>query len=108
MAATVLAVGVACDGFTVRTLSRKSTIPPPRRRLADACEGQVEVVGDDVIADMLAMWMARPGAAELVRELLSTDHLQLAFCELPEATGRSFASVSGSVDDALPIGISDA
>ena len=54
---------------------------------------------------MLALWMARPGAAELVRELLSTDHADLTFIELPNAPRRSFASVSGSVDGALPIGV---
>jgi hypothetical protein len=105
VAATVLAVGVACDGFTRQNVVAEVDDPAAAQTLSDACEGQVEVVGDDVIADMLAMWMARPGAAELVRELLSTDHVRLAFSELPQATGQSFASVSGSVDDALPIGI---
>ena len=105
VAATVLAVGVACDGFTHQTVVAEVDDPAAAQTLTDACEGQVEVVGDDVIADMLAMWMARPGAAELMRELLSTDHVRLTFSELPEARGRSFASVSASVDDALPIGI---
>jgi Trk K+ transport system NAD-binding subunit len=105
VAATVLAVGVACDGFTHQTVVAEVDDPAAAQTLTDACQGQVEVVGDDVIADMLAMWMARPGAAELVRELLSTDHVRLTFSELPEARGRSFAAVSASVDDALPIGI---
>jgi ion channel POLLUX/CASTOR len=105
VAATVLAVGVACGGFTHQTVVAEVDDPAAAQTLTDACEGQVEVVGDDVIADMLAMWMARPGAAELVRELLSTDHVRLTFSELPEALGRSFAKVSASVDDALPIGI---
>jgi Trk K+ transport system NAD-binding subunit len=105
VAATVLAVGVACDGFTHQTVVAEVDDPAAAQTLSDACEGQVEVVGDDVIADMLAMWMARPGAAELVRELLSIDHVRLTFSELAEARGRSFASVSASVDDALPIGI---
>ncbi len=105
VAATVLAVGVACNGFTHQTVVAEVDDPAAAQTLSDACEGQVEVVGDDVIADMLAMWMARPGAAELVRELLSTDHVELSFNELPEAAGQSFATVSASIDDALPIGI---
>jgi ion channel POLLUX/CASTOR len=105
VAATVLAVGVACDGFTHQTVVAEVDDPAAAQTLTAACEGQVEVVGDDVVADMLAMWMARPGAAELVRELLATDHVQLAFIEMPIAPQRSFASVSGSVDGALPIGI---
>jgi ion channel POLLUX/CASTOR len=108
VAATVLAVGVACDGFTHQTVVAEVDDPAAAQTLNEACEGQVEVVGDDVIADMLAMWMARPGAAELVRELLSTDHVQLTFSALPEAAGRSFATVSAAVDDALPIGIRSA
>jgi Trk K+ transport system NAD-binding subunit len=108
VAATVLAVGVACDGFTHQTVVAEVDDPAAAQTLTDACEGQVEVVGDDVIADMLAMWMARPGAAELVRELLSAEHVQLSFSELPEAAGRSFATVSVAVDDALPIGIRSA
>jgi ion channel POLLUX/CASTOR len=108
VAATVLAVGVACDGFTHQTVVAEVDDPAAAQTLTDACEGQVEVVGDDVVADMLAMWMARPGAAELVRELLSTDHVELTFTELPDAAGQSFASVLGTVDDALPIGISTA
>jgi hypothetical protein len=105
VAATVLAVGVACEGFTHQTIVAEVDDPAAAQTLTDACEGQVEVVGDDVIADMLAMWMARPGAAELVRELLSTDRVQLTFSEPPEAAGQPFATVSGSIDDALPIGI---
>jgi ion channel POLLUX/CASTOR len=105
VAATVLAVGVACDGFTQQTVVAEVDDPAAAQTLTDACEGQVEVVGDDVVADMLAMWMARPGAAELVRELLSTDHVQLALIEMPIAHRRSFANVSGSVDGAIPIGI---
>ena len=95
VAATVLAVGVACDGFTHQTVVAEVDDLAAAQTLTDACEGQVEVVGDDVVADMLAMWMARPGAAELMRELLSTDHVRLTFCELPDARGRSFASVVG-------------
>ena len=105
MAAAVLAVGVACDGFTGQTVVAEVDHPAAAQTLTDACEGQVEVVGDDVVADMLAMWMARPGAAELVRELLSNDQIRLTFSELSETAGRSFASVSGSVDGALAIGI---
>ena len=108
VAATVLAVGVACDGFNHQTVVAEVDDPAAAQTLSDACEGQVEVVGDDVIGDMLTMWMARPGAAELVRELLSNDHVQLAFSELPEARGQSFATVSATVDNALPIGISAA
>jgi ion channel POLLUX/CASTOR len=105
VAATVLAVGVACDGFSRQAVVAEIDDPAAAQTLTGACDGQVEVVGDDVIADALAMWMAKAGAAELVRELLSLERARLAFCELPESNGRSFRSVVNSVDHARPIGI---
>jgi ion channel POLLUX/CASTOR len=108
VAATVLAVGVACDGFANQTIVAEVDDPAAAQTLTDACNGQVEVVGDDVIADMLALWMARPGAAELMRELLSVQRIRLAFCDPPGAPGRSFSELVRSVDQARPIGISRA
>jgi ion channel POLLUX/CASTOR len=105
VAATVLAVGVACDGFGRQTVVAEIDDPAAAEALREACDRQVEVVGDDVVGDVLAMWMVNPGAAELLRELLSFKRTQLGFYELPESHGRSFRAVEASVQDVRPIGI---
>ena len=105
VAATVLAVGVACGGFANQTVVAEVDDPAAAQTLTDVCDGEVEVVGDDVIADMLALWMARPGAAELMRQLLSIDHVRVQLCEPPRSRERSFSELAGSVDRILPIGI---
>lgn len=105
VASTVLAVGVACGGFSDRTVVAEVDDPAAAETLARACAGEVEVVGDDVIADALAAWMVKPGTAGLVRELLSFEDVRLALCELPASYGRPFASVVGAIEHASPIGI---
>lgn len=105
VAATVLAVGIACDGFDRQTVVAEIDDPAAAETLSEACNGQVEVVGDDVIADALATWMAAPAAAELLGELLSSKRVRLALCELPESVGQSFGAVVGSIEQARPIGI---
>jgi hypothetical protein len=47
--------------------------PAAAQTMSAECDGQVEVVGDDVIADPLAMWMATPATAGLLGELLSSN-----------------------------------
>jgi ion channel POLLUX/CASTOR len=105
VAATVLAVGVACDGFGRQTVVAEIDDPAAAQALSEACDGQVEVVGDDVVGNVLAMWMVNPGGAELLRELLSFKRTRLGFCELPESYGHSFRSAEASVQDVRPIGI---
>jgi hypothetical protein len=105
VAATVLAVGVACDGFANQTVVAEIDDPAAAQTLNDACGGEVEVVGDDVVADMLALWMARPGAAELMRQLLSVDRIRLDFCAPPATGARSFSELRRAIDRAVPIGI---
>ena len=63
---TVLAVGIACDGFDRQTVVAEIGDPAAAQTLREGCNRQVEVVGDDVIADALAMWMATPTTAELL------------------------------------------
>jgi ion channel POLLUX/CASTOR len=105
VAATVLAVGIACDGFDQQTVVAQIDDPAAAQTLREACNGQVEVVGDDVIAGALATWMATPATAELLAELLSSKRVRLAWCDPPESVGESFGTVVGSVEQARPIGI---
>jgi hypothetical protein len=65
VAATVLAVGIARDGFDRQTVVAEIDDPAAAQTLSEACDGQVEVVGDDVIADALAMWKATPATTDL-------------------------------------------
>lgn len=108
VAATVLAVGLACDGFDRHTVVAEIDDPAAAETLSEACNGQVEVVGDEVIADALAVWMATPATAELLGELLSSRRVRLALCALPESVGQSFGTVVGSIEQARPIGIKGA
>jgi ion channel POLLUX/CASTOR len=108
VAAMVLAVGIACDGFDRHTVVAEIDDPAAAQTLREACSAQVEVVGDEVIADALAMWMATPATAELLGELLSSRRVRLALCDLPESVGQSFATVVGSIEQARPIGIKGA
>ncbi len=105
VAATVLALGVACDGFDRQTVVAEIDDPAAAETLSAACHGQVEVVGDDVIADAIAMWLATPATAELLGELLSAKRVRLEVCGLPESVGRAFGTVVASVEQARPIGI---
>lgn len=105
VASTILAVGVACGGFSTRTIVAEVDDPAAAETLTRACDGEVQVLGDDVIADALAAWMVKPDTAGLLQELLSFEHVKLALCELPEARGRPFVSVVGAVEHACPIGI---
>jgi ion channel POLLUX/CASTOR len=108
VAATVLAVGIACDGFDRQTVVAEIDDPAAAQTLSEACNGQVDVVGDDVVADALAMWMATPATAELLGELLSAKRVRLALWDLPESVGQSFGTVVGSIEHARPIGIKEA
>lgn len=105
VAAMVLAVEVACDGFRGRTVVAEIDDPAAAQALNEACDGEVEVVGDEVVADVLAMWMARPATAGLVRELLAAQGSRLAFCDLPEPGERPFGDVVNAAPHARPIGI---
>jgi ion channel POLLUX/CASTOR len=105
VAATVLAVGIACGGFDRQTVVAEIDDPAAAETLSAACHGQVEVVGDDVIADALGMWMAAPAMAELLGELLSSKRVRLVQCDLPESVGQSFGTVVGSIEQARPLGI---
>ena len=105
VAATVLAVGIACGGFGGQTVVAEIDDPAAAETLSAACHGQVEVVGDDVIADALAMWMAAPATAELLGELLSSKRVRLLLCDLPESVGQSFGTVVRAIEQARPIGI---
>jgi ion channel POLLUX/CASTOR len=108
VAAMVLAVGIACDGFDRHTVVAEIDDPAAAHTLREACNGQVEVVGDDVIADALAMWMATPPTAELLGELLSSKRVRLALCELPESVGESFGTAVDSIEQSRAIGIKGA
>jgi Trk K+ transport system NAD-binding subunit len=105
VASTILAVGVACGGFSDRTVVAEVDDPAAAETLTRACAGEVEVLGDDVIADALAAWMVNPGTAGMLRGLLSLEDVKLALCELPEAYGRPFVSVVGAIQHASAIGI---
>lgn len=105
VAATVLAVGIACDGFDRQTVVAEIDDPAAAQTLREACNGQVEVVGDDVIAYALAIWMTTPATAELLGELLSSKRVRLAICDLPASVGQSFGNVVRSIEHTRPIGI---
>ncbi len=79
--------------------------PAAAETLSAACDRQVEVVGDDVIADALAMWLATPATAELLGELVSAKRVRVEVCGLPESVGRSFGTAVASIEQARPIGI---
>ena len=108
VAATVLAVGIACDGFERQTVVAEIDDRAAAQTLRAACDEQVEVIGEDVIADALAMWMAAPATAELLGELLSSKRVRVALCDLPESVGRSFGTVVGSIEQVRAIGITGA
>jgi hypothetical protein len=105
VAATVLAVGVACHGFSRQTIVAEIDDPAAAQALSEACDGQVEVVGDDVVADALAMWMADPGGAALLRELRSFKRIRLELCDLNESHGHSFGEAEAALQDVRPIGL---
>jgi hypothetical protein len=79
------------------TVSRKRSVV-----LSEARAGQVAIVGEFLMANNLALWMARPGTAELLRGLVSSGRVRLGYDALPESYGQAFGRVVSAVEDAHP------